>query len=169
MLELDGDTLRGRGDVGRLAPQEIAGFVSAQKAVGSFGRLVLGHLERIGVDRRRRTVGIITDDVDVRILVPEVDRLVGNPLAVGLVVDITDVVGLVALDNQLAGNPAVIVDNIDAHTVTVAETFVVDTRGGNLFDLVEELYGIGLVDLDDHLVGFIRAGSQHDGEDAVCQ
>ena len=141
VLEFDIDTLGGRCYINCFTPQKVRGFVAAQQAVGGIGRLVFGYLERIGIDRSRRTVRVIADDVDVRMFVEEIDGFVGNPFPVRFVIDIPHVVGLIAVGLKCSRRTVLVVDDVNAHTVAVAEPFIVDARGGYLRNLVIQLYG----------------------------
>lgn len=141
MLEPDIDALCGRRDINSFAPQKVRGFVAAQQSVGGIGRLVFGDLERIGFDRGRGTVWIVADKIDVRMFVPKINGFVGRPFAVRFVIDIAHVVGLIAFETKRSRRAVLVVDDVNAHTVAVAETLVVDACGGYLRNLVIQLYG----------------------------
>ena len=125
----------GRGShVAHLAPKEVARLVAAHLAVGRSAALVFLHLKLIVVDALGVGEGIVAVNVDVRVLVFPVDVVGGFPLVVGFVERVAHVVATVAAGFQSAGRAAVVVDDVDAHHVSVAEAVVTDTCQRQLLD-----------------------------------
>ena len=61
-----------------------------------------------------------------------VNIIVRIPFTVGFIVSVAYIVGTVATLLQCAGCASLIVNNVDAHSVAVAKTAVVDTRHSHL-------------------------------------
>ena len=61
-----------------------------------------------------------------------VNIIVRIPFTVGFIVSVAYIVGTVSALLQRAGCTSLIVNNVDAHSVTVAKAAVVDTRHSHL-------------------------------------
>ena len=83
----------------------------------------------------------------MRVLVFPVDVVGGFPLVVGFVERVAHVVATVAAGFQSAGRAAVVVDDVDAHHVSVAEAVVADTCQRQLLDAARQLYAVFAVEL----------------------
>ena len=121
-----------RSHVGSLSPQEVAGFVAAHFVAGGSGRLVFFHFESIGIDVLGRAEGVVTINIDVRMIVFPIDVVSRVPLVGGFVERMLHVVTAVL---QRTRCTSLIVYDVDTHFVAIAETVVVDTCHGHLFYL----------------------------------
>ena len=116
----------GGSHIGRLAPQEVTGFVAAHACYACLLALVGLHVEGVQVDALRMAHGVVGVDIHVRVLVFPVDGRGGCPLSCGSVEGVLHVVGTVAVDAQRTWLVALIIDHIYAHAVAVGKSFVID-------------------------------------------
>ena len=114
--------------VAQLAPKEVARLVTAHLAVGSGRTLVTLYIKSIVVDAFGVGVWIVAIYVNMGMEVLPVNIIVRIPFTVGFIVSVAYIVGTVATLLQRAGCTSLIVNNVDAHSVTVAKAAVVDTR-----------------------------------------
>ena len=123
------------------APEEVAGFVASQVvAFGSF-RLVFLDGEFIGVHVGRRAERVVAVDVDGCVVVFPIDVVGRVPFVGRFVEGVFHVRAAVACVLKYAGRVSFVVHDVDAHLVAVAETVVIDTADGELFDFARERDG----------------------------
>ena len=159
----------GRRHVGHLSPQKVAGFVAAHLAVLRRLALVALHLKLVVVHALGVGKRIISVHVDVGVLVFPVEVVGRVPLIVRLVERVAHVVATVAAGLQRAWCAAVIIDNVHAHHVAVAEAVVVDARHRQLVDVAGELYAVVAVLLSPLFKHVVGAGTKQQGNNHSSQ
>ena len=159
----------GGSHVSHLSPQEVAGLVAAHLAVLRRLALVALHLKLIVVHALGVGKGIISVHVDVGVLVFPVEVVGRVPLIVRLVERVAHVVATVAAGLQRAWCAAVIIDNVHAHHVAVAEAVVVDARHRQLVDVARELYTVIAVLLSPLFKHVVGAGAKQQGNNHSSQ
>ena len=159
----------GRRHVGHLSPQKVAGLVAAHLAVLRGLALVALHLKLVVVHALGVGKRIISVHVDVGVLVFPVEVVGRIPLIVRLVERVAHVVATVAAGLQRAWCAAVIIDNVHAHHVAVAEAVVVDTCHRQLVDVAGELYAVVAVLLSTLFKHVVGAGTKQQGNNHSSQ
>ncbi len=134
-----------RSHVSNLSPKEVACLIATHLTVGSLLTLVLLHLKLIVIDALGTAERIVAIHVNMRVLVFPVEVVGGTPLVVCLVKSVAHIVATVATRLQSARIVAVVINDIHAHHVTIAETVVVDTCHCQLVDVARELYAVAVV------------------------
>ena len=118
--------------IAQLTPKEVARLITAHLSVGSGSALVTLHIKSIVVDAYRFDVWIVAIYVYMGMEVFPVNIIVRIPFTVGFIVSVAYIVGTVAALLQRTRCASLIINNVDAHSITVAKATIVDTRHSHL-------------------------------------
>ena len=139
------DYAGGRSHIRHLAPEKIARFVATHFAIFCCLALVFLYFKLIILYALRIGKRIVTIHINMRMLVFPEKVISGVPLIVRLIESVAHIIATVAVYLQGSRLVSLVIYDINAHHVAVAETVVVDAGYGKLVDIARELDAVAVV------------------------
>ena len=135
MTETQLNHLVGRSYILGFSPQKVRSLVAADFTVSCRCALIFLDLESISLDVIGGTERVIAIDVDVRLIVFPINVLSRSPRVSRFVERVFYVVSAIPSVEQCTCRRIIIIDDVDAHSIPVAETRVVHTCCVDLFNI----------------------------------